>query len=568
MTFATPDTTISSILSCTRKQVFVRFVVVCAPDSPQKSAEGRFLWLALFTAAVAVAATLWFFPDHRSRQLLRTTFALASCAALVAVPIGVMIAWLVVRTNLPWRAPIAAAVLFALLLPLFMHAAVWEAGFGRLGWFSQLRGTMGQPPPLTGFRGAVWVHALAAIPWAALLAGAQLKISAPDVEEAARLDGSLWNVFWHVTMAQIGPATLLAALWIFVWVAGEMTVTDLFGVRTFAEEVYIGFAIDTIGSETPVTPSFAAGSALIIAMLLAALLLCRLFLPLVEGSQHRRPAVLALGRLRWPAFGIAVAVVCLLIVIPLGNLIFKAGMETKAAAPGQPTPQISWSAAKVVRLTAQSPWQYRREFGWSLAIAQLGSVCALLMATPLAFWANRSRLAAMMALLTTAVCLALPGPVVGLGIIRFFSTLPGETSAYVYSRTIFAPVLAVAIKCFPLTIGIVWSGLRRTEREMFETARLAGASSWQQLVKIALPTRGSLFVCAFLASFIFNLGDLAASILVVPPGVSTLAIRIFGLIHYGVEDRLAALCLATMGFLLLLGLVVAWAFWTWRERVE
>ena len=38
-------------------------------------------------------------------------------------------------------------------------------------------------------------------------------------------------------------------------------------------------------------------------------------------------------------------------------------------------------------------------------------------------------------------------------------------------------------------------------------------------------------------------GELTASILVVPPGVTTLAIRIFGLVHYGVEDRLAALWL-------------------------
>ena len=39
-------------------------------------------------------------------------------------------------------------------------------------------------------------------------------------------------------------------------------------------------------------------------------------------------------------------------------------------------------------------------------------------------------------------------------------------------------------------------------------------------------------------------GDLAASVLVVPPGVTTLSIRIFGLLHYGVEDQVAGICLA------------------------
>jgi iron(III) transport system permease protein len=233
---------------------------------------------------------------------------------------------------------------------------------------------------------------------------------------------------------------------------------------------------------------------------------------------------------------------------------------------GQTAPHFSWSLAKAWRLTARCPWQFRFEFGWSLAIAQLSAGVGLLIATPLAFWATRSRIAAMIAFTLTAICLALPGPVVGLGIVRFFTALPGSLAEYLYSRTLAAPVLALSIKCFPLTMGIVWSGLRRAEREMFDTARLAGASPWQQLVKLALPTRSALLLCAFLASVVFNLGDLAASILVVPPGVSTLAIRVFGLIHYGVEDRLAALCLATMGILFLFGVLVVWAFGAMRRQ--
>lgn len=48
---------------------------------------------------------------------------------------------------------------------------------------------------------------------------------------------------------------------------------------------------------------------------------------------------------------------------------------------------------------------------------------------------------------------------------------------------------------------------------------------------------------AWLVALAIVLGDLAASILVVPPGVITLPIRIFGLMHYGVEDQVAGICL-------------------------
>ena len=39
-------------------------------------------------------------------------------------------------------------------------------------------------------------------------------------------------------------------------------------------------------------------------------------------------------------------------------------------------------------------------------------------------------------------------------------------------------------------------------------------------------------------------GELAATVLVVPPGPTTISVRIFSLIHYGVDDRVASICLA------------------------
>ena len=69
---------------------------------------------------------------------------------------------------------------------------------------------------------------------------------------------------------------------------------------------------------------------------------------------------------------------------------------------------------------------------------------------------------------------------------------------------------------------------------------------------------------AFLVSLAVALGDLAASILVVPPGVQTLSIHIFGLLHYGVEDQVAGICLA----LLALFAVVAAAGWGIIRRMR
>jgi len=50
--------------------------------------------------------------------------------------------------------------------------------------------------------------------------------------------------------------------------------------------------------------------------------------------------------------------------------------------------------------------------------------------------------------------------------------------------------------------------------------------------------------------------------LVTPPGVDTLPIRIFGLIHAGVDDQVAAVCIATA---LSVAVLTALAYNLWRR---
>ena len=93
---------------------------------------------------------------------------------------------------------------------------------------------------------------MAALPWVAAIIGLAARQVEPQLEEAALLDAPAWHVFWHVTLP-ITPAIGLAALWVALLVATDMTVTDLYQVRTYAEEVYTEFAAPDI-SAPPLGP--------------------------------------------------------------------------------------------------------------------------------------------------------------------------------------------------------------------------------------------------------------------------------------------------------------------------
>src|SRR5438477_5231237 len=51
---------------------------------------------------------------------------------------------------------------------------------------------------------------------------------------------------WHVSIRRAAPAIVLAGVWVAIMTTTEISVTDFFQVRTFAEEVYTQSALGTL----------------------------------------------------------------------------------------------------------------------------------------------------------------------------------------------------------------------------------------------------------------------------------------------------------------------------------
>ena len=136
-----------------------------------------------------------------------------------------------------------------IFVPLYLQAGAWQAGFGDQGWFTLAANTSTW---LTGWRGAIWIHSHAALPWVVGIVGIGFRLVEPELEEQALMDGSARQVFFKVSLRGALPAVGVATLWVAVITAGEMTVTDLFSIRTYAEEVYTQAA--ATASELDVAP--------------------------------------------------------------------------------------------------------------------------------------------------------------------------------------------------------------------------------------------------------------------------------------------------------------------------
>jgi iron(III) transport system permease protein len=149
--------------------------------------------------------------------------------------------------------------------------------------------------------------------------------------------------------------------------------------------------------------------------------------------------------------------------------------------------------------------------------------------------------------------LTVPGPVVALTLIELLNEPGRPPFNWLYDQTLFAPCAALVVRSGAMATLIVWIALRRLTSVFFELAALDGLSTLRQLWQIALPLTWRAITAAWLAACAVAVGDLSATILVLPPGVDTIALRLFERLHYGAEDQVAAISLLLVLFFAALG---------------
>ncbi|MBX6312558.1 MAG: iron ABC transporter permease, partial [Isosphaeraceae bacterium] len=193
--------------------------------------------VAAVRAARRAAAPMLGTDAARPLRLAAETIRLVAATEAIALLAGVLLAFWLFRTDLWGRRVWIGLMALSLFVPMPLHALAWLGALGNVGRSQAI----GSRPILVGWQGAAVVHALAAIPWVVLLVGVGLRGVEAELEEAALLDLPAWRVVLRLSLRRAIGAIAGAALAVAVLTAGDMTVTDLVMVRTYAEEAYTQF---------------------------------------------------------------------------------------------------------------------------------------------------------------------------------------------------------------------------------------------------------------------------------------------------------------------------------------
>ena len=488
----------------------------------------------------------WSSDDTRrlGHLLPHTLFLVAGVLAL-ALPVGVGLAIALFRTEFPGRRCLLGCTFVMLFVPLPMITSAWQAFFGSDGWLHlALWGENVGRRWTTGLGPAIWVHFLAGLPWVIFFAGLGLTWVERELEEEGLLLGPPWWVLLRLTLPRCRGALVFAAVWLALQVAGEISVTDMMLVSTFAEEVQTQFTTSDRGG---VARALVAALPVVIATwgLLTWYMprLERMLPPLqVRLAEPRR---FGWGRWRWPMAALLSLVVVVAFGVPLASLVWKLG---QAGHPPHWVAADAWShLRKAWRTDGAAAWK-------SLVCAGGAGAAVSLLALVLCWLAEEGRWMRRLLGAGLAFAWAVPGPIIGIGLKETISWLPDGVPAdlFYHGPSPLPLAWAYVVRFLPFAVALLWPVVRLVPREPREAARLEGQGPWREFWTVVWPlSRRGVLLCGILVAAL-SLAEVAASTRVETPGWESFAKTLFDRMHYGVDNNLAALCVLLLGALTVL----------------
>ena len=233
------------------------------------------------------------------------------------------------------------------------------------------------------------------------------------------------------------------------------------------------------------------------------------------------------GRWRVPLSIVAGAAALALAVTPIAALAPRLGRGSELA-------RMAWSFGEEIRV--------------SMAASLAAGVISAGLGVGLAWYIVRRRRWRTMVAAYVVLMLAVPAPILGIGMIRLFNR-PG-LGGYIYDRPAIL-VVAYVFRFLPIAVLLLIPAVRAIPVECELAAKVDGCgtlATWSRIVwPLCLP--GAL-VATFVV-MVLSLGELPCSLLLAPPGYVTVGARFFSLIHYGLYPDAAMLCLLSMGTVVL-----------------
>jgi iron(III) transport system permease protein len=463
--------------------------------------------------------------EPRQRGLLLTSATLGFGSAFLATVLGAPLGILLARGDVPFRRIVRVLLSIPLVIPPYVLALSWILLTGPGGVFARIVGKDILSSYTYNPFAAALVLGVAFYPIIMLATEAAARRVNGRLEEAGLLVIPHRSVFLRITLRLIAPAVAASALIVFVLSISEFGVPGLLRVRVFTTEVFTAFAA-----------LYDFGAATALALPLLVLVLCAaLAAKAIIGDQLVGTSRTASQGIRLDFEGLrpmALALISLLLLVcvflPLTTLI----LETRGIR-------------QITGAFAQSGTAIQN----SLLLSAVGAIAITSLGLLMGYQrAHSNSWPAKLQDVLFILLFAVPSTVIGVGIIGLWNR-PG-IPAQLYSSNL-PVVVAYMARFVPVAALMLSASNRHIPTSSEEAARLAGARWPRVFMRIVIPQMRAGIAAAFVVVFIFVFGELGATVLVAPPGESTLPVRVYTLIANAPASEVAALALIQSAIVLI-----------------
>ena len=453
----------------------------------------------------------------RTAQILWRSVLLVLVVTGGTLIIGVSLAWLTARTDMPMRRLLSVLVALPLVIPTYVGGFLAISALGPRGLVQGMLEPLGisRLPEIYGLPGASATLILLSYPYVYLTVRAALMRMDPSLDESARLLGhGTTSTFFRLTIPQLRPAMISGSLLVALYTLSDFGAVSLMRYESFTWAIYQQYQAAFARTIAAVLALGLVGLAAVVLVIESLARGRSRYYRSSSGSERSQP-VIELKRMRWPAAGLTWFVVLVALGLPTTVLGY---WLVNGVSAGEPL-LLLWSAA----------WN-------AVSVSLLAAVTAALLAIPVAAIAVRHP-----GLISTTVYrvshtgYAMPGIVVALALVFFGSRL--ATPVY---QTVWLLVFAYVILFLPAALGAVRSSLAQISPRLEESARVLGRSQMRVMLSVTGPLMRSGLLMGGALVFLVTMKELPATLILGPLGFKTLATAVWSASEEAFFARAAA----------------------------
>ncbi|MZI91627.1 ABC transporter permease subunit [Vibrio sp. CAIM 722] len=486
---------------------------------------------------------------------LAHTISIALTTVVLAVLLGMTLAWLVNRTDMFGRKWFATALVVPFMLPTWTFALAWTTIFknrtigGQPGWLE----AMGVHTPnwlAYGYLPIVVILVIHYTPLVLLIVGNALRRVDGQLEDCARVLGAKPDIIAkQILFPLIRPALLSSGLLIFADCIGEFAVPYILGLPVHYNTLATGLYRSLDSRQNGVAAVIAGVIMLIgiITLLIDTRMMKEARRFVTVGGKGSLTRTRALGPWRFSAAMVAGCVVTIGVAIPLLTLFFSTIMKIPGRFTWDNFTFDFWIGHNLDTIALKNGILLTPDFwhavGNTVLIVGSASIASGILGLLVGYAVMRVNTPWLSQFLRqiTFMPYLVPGIAFAAAMLSLFAVQRGPIPA-LYGTPILLIIALVAEKMpFASRSGI--AAMTQLGKESEEAARIAGANWFTRLTKIIIPIQAGPLVTGILLPFISGIKGVSLFIILAIPVTDVLTTYSLRLIDYNYDQAANAVVL-------------------------